>query len=580
MRPIPISFYNVETNQINPDALVTKWNVISDGDSIEIKHDNSFATNYDIDWGDGNVETGVTSVIKTHTYATAGLYIVQITGDFVAPSFGSSAATNRDLLMEMMQWGTIQYKYMYRAFRDCGNMTYTATDAPDLSTVSATQNNLLREMFNNCASITGLDLTNWVLPYDNAQKQYMAYRIFYGLSNCENLNISGWDLRDANLSYDMFRLVGTSTTNGCNFQIDNINFSRNTNLTSMFHSSFVNNISVSNWQLSSTASVSLGNFFQNTKFNTLTDVDLSSWTNTSAITNLINFARYQGGGTSKLRSVNFTGWDTSNVTSMAFWFYSCQDLEEVLGLSGLDASSSTNITQGFLDCKKLSFTNHNFGAGFNSFAPVGNGIENLFRRVGSLLVTPGNAPNVSNWDISGCTLLANVFLESKFNTGVNINSWDFSSCTTLSNFMKFHEGTTSVTLNNISSSLTTIYSFGWLSTIVDLTFDASCDLSGIGDWRYLMFQNANFTTLNLPALASFAGTIGNRMTGIFGGSATNAPTLDIASYDAFLRRVDATIINLQTIQANNSNFTCGGAAETAHNNLIAAGHSIADAGCV
>ena len=296
MFPKPISFFAASSSGgINPDALVTKWNVISDGDSIEIKHSNAFSAsiNYDIDWGDGNTETGITSAVKTHTYATAGLYIVQITGSFVAPNFGSSAASNRDLLMEMMQWGTIQYKYMYRAFHECGNMIYTATDAPDLSTVSATQSGLLREMFVNCDSITALDLTNWTLPYDNAQKQYMTYRTFYGLSNCESLNVSGWDLRDANLSYDIFRLVGTSTTNGCDFQVDNINFSRNSNLTSMFHSSFVNSISVSNWQLSSTASVSLGNFFQNTKFNTLTDVDLSSWTNTSAITNLINWLGYK-----------------------------------------------------------------------------------------------------------------------------------------------------------------------------------------------------------------------------------------------------------------------------------------------
>ena len=34
------------------------------------------------------------------------------------------------------------------------------------------------------------------------------------------------------------------------------------------------------------------------------------------------------------------------------------------------------------------------------------------------------------------------------------------------------------------------------------------------------------------------------------------------------------------IQANNSEYTCGGAAETARNNLIAAGHTITDAGCV
>ena len=128
--------------------------------------------------------------------------------------------------------------------------------------------------------------------------------------------------------------------------------------------------------------------------------------------------------------------------------------------------------------------------------------------------------------------------------------------------------------------MTTVYAFGWLSSIVDVTFSATCDLSGVQDWRYFMYQNTNFTTLNLDAAASFAGTIANRMTGIFGGNASTAPTLDVASYDMFLRRVDATIVNLQTIQANNSEYTCGGAAETARNNLIAAGHTITDAGCV
>ena len=30
--------------------------------------------NYDVDWGDGSTETGITSNAKDHTYSTAGVY--------------------------------------------------------------------------------------------------------------------------------------------------------------------------------------------------------------------------------------------------------------------------------------------------------------------------------------------------------------------------------------------------------------------------------------------------------------------------------------------------------------------------
>jgi len=35
--------------------------------------------NYDVDWGDGSTDTGVTTTAKTHTYSTAGVYTIKIT---------------------------------------------------------------------------------------------------------------------------------------------------------------------------------------------------------------------------------------------------------------------------------------------------------------------------------------------------------------------------------------------------------------------------------------------------------------------------------------------------------------------
>ena len=55
--------------------------------------------NYDVDWGDGSTETGVTTHQKDHTYSTAGVYTIKITPaegstfrpeQYGVPNFGTS----------------------------------------------------------------------------------------------------------------------------------------------------------------------------------------------------------------------------------------------------------------------------------------------------------------------------------------------------------------------------------------------------------------------------------------------------------------------------------------------------------
>ncbi len=63
----------------------------------------SDSPNYNIDWGDGNVETGVTSVDKIHAYSSPGVYTVKITGYF--PSFYWHDATSSWQIVSVEQWG-------------------------------------------------------------------------------------------------------------------------------------------------------------------------------------------------------------------------------------------------------------------------------------------------------------------------------------------------------------------------------------------------------------------------------------------------------------------------------------------
>ncbi len=117
--------------------------------------------NYDIDWGDGSaIETGVTDAIKSHTYGTAGLYEIKITGQVY---LRQTSSIDADCYTEFKQWGTATTITGVREFFFlCQNMTYTATDAPnfDFSGTSATYHGPFR-LFANCGAITSLDLSNW-----------------------------------------------------------------------------------------------------------------------------------------------------------------------------------------------------------------------------------------------------------------------------------------------------------------------------------------------------------------------------------------------------------------------------------
>jgi hypothetical protein len=89
--------------------------------------------NYIIEWGDGNINVGVTGDI-THTYAIAGTYQIRIYGQFPRIFFNNSG--DRLKLLEIQQWGEIVWGSFGNAFWGCSNMDITATDVPILTNVN------------------------------------------------------------------------------------------------------------------------------------------------------------------------------------------------------------------------------------------------------------------------------------------------------------------------------------------------------------------------------------------------------------------------------------------------------------
>lgn len=138
---------------------ITTWKTDNSGtsnnDQITIPTTGS-GYNYTVNWGDGNTNSGVTGDI-THTYSSPGTYTVEISGDFPRIYFNDPFVSSSDApkLLTIEQWGSIAWESMQSAFAGCENLTYNATDAPDLSGVTSMQ-----EMFRACNSFNG-NLNNW-----------------------------------------------------------------------------------------------------------------------------------------------------------------------------------------------------------------------------------------------------------------------------------------------------------------------------------------------------------------------------------------------------------------------------------
>jgi surface protein len=107
--------------------------------------------NYNVSWGDGTFDVGVTGAIS-HNYMHPGTYTVSIGGDFPRIHFDNTG--DKDKIIEIKEWGNIQWTSMERAFMGCSNLEVTASDTPILSNVSSLNSMFSGTLFNK-------DIGNW-----------------------------------------------------------------------------------------------------------------------------------------------------------------------------------------------------------------------------------------------------------------------------------------------------------------------------------------------------------------------------------------------------------------------------------
>ncbi|KAB7531063.1 BspA family leucine-rich repeat surface protein [Flagellimonas olearia] len=246
-----------EAHSDDKNAFVTTWKTTTDNEEIAIGLFFELSYDYQINWGDGNIETSTNENLDktiTHTYETAGTYTVSIVGTFPYIHMIEQAATPLSL-QSIDQWGTIEWETMAGAFKGCTNMVYKATDSPNLENVI-----IMSEMFAYCSSFNG-DLSTW----DVSGVLNMS-GMFRGTTSFVDGNIGGWITNEVLYMSVMF------TNSAFNGDISNWNVSNVIQMSEMFTNAINFNQDLGGWNIKSV----------NTMYNMLSSsgLDQANYSNT------------------------------------------------------------------------------------------------------------------------------------------------------------------------------------------------------------------------------------------------------------------------------------------------------------
>ncbi|MBO3116592.1 BspA family leucine-rich repeat surface protein, partial [Winogradskyella sp. DF17] len=294
----------IEVNVSPPQApFITTWQTTTANESITIPTTGS-GYNYTVDWGDGMVDTNQTGN-ATHTYATAGTHTVSITGDFPRIYFGNGTSGNRLQIVEVNQWGDIEWTSMEQAFLSCVNLNITANDTPNLSNVTS-----FSSTFSNCQNLIGTSsFNNWdvsgIITMNN---------MFDGAASF-NQNIGSWDVSGCENMNSMFDSAASFNQDLNSWDVSSVKAMNN-----MFNGATSFNGNIGSWNVGQVESMSFM-FLNAINF----DQDISSW-NVSAVTTMVNMF---AGATSF--NQDLVAWNVSAVREMSGMFRNATSFDQNIG---------------------------------------------------------------------------------------------------------------------------------------------------------------------------------------------------------------------------------------------------------
>jgi surface protein len=269
-------------------------------------------------------------------------------------------------------------------------------------------------------------------------------------------------------------------------------------------------------------------------------------------------------GCASLTSPNLSGWNVSGITSFHSMFVNCDNFNT-------DSLSNWDVSNG------LYFDNIFWGSGGS--VPSFNGDVsgwNMSSAISTIRMLgqdyayshPFNV-DISSWDVSSVTNMDRMFQGADF-FDQNIGSWDVSSVTNMSSMFRSASSFDQDISSWDVSSVTNMNGMFLNATSFNPNI-SNWNVSSVLDVRG-MFYNATSFDQDISAWQiTQVSYFGNFMLGA---------TLSTANYDALLIAWDAqgAMSYSGTVNFGGSQYTSGGAAETARTSLISKWGGITDGG--
>ena len=182
-------------------AFIFAVNIPLDGGVADFRTASITGQDYRVNWGDGTSEalTPASNAIISHTYTTAGVYDVSITGTAWKGMSGKGNVVND--IIEIKQWGTASL-YSFNFSGNIALTTVSATDAPILSGVTLFgQVGRIDNAFFGCSSLTSInnigswdmsgvvDIRNWFWRCGSLTSAGISGILSWDTSNITNMNL-------------------------------------------------------------------------------------------------------------------------------------------------------------------------------------------------------------------------------------------------------------------------------------------------------------------------------------------------------------------------------------------------------
>jgi surface protein len=279
-----------------PLDMVLEFDTIRAGDTtIEIPM--AGTVNCVVNWGDGSWDGYTTTGTKTHTYASAGIYIVRISGTLTG--FGGAVA--RPEFRRCLSFGEIGLTNLNQAFQSSSVLT-----VPTMLPKSSKITSLLATFYLDVGF--NQDISNWDVSNVTVMSELFEFTSF-------NQPLSRWDVSKVTFMSRTFRFTPF------NQDISNWDVSNVTTMSRMFDNATAFNQDIGSWNVSNVTDMFF--MFLTNSANTIFNQNLGAWrpSKVTIMTDMflnrtLSTANYDGLLTGW---TDFTGsgWNSGSITAFA-----------------------------------------------------------------------------------------------------------------------------------------------------------------------------------------------------------------------------------------------------------------------